>query len=92
MRDENSPERRSIFRLPGLYMWEKISGEAHTVYSMTPRPRATMVMKSCTLVTMVVAALAARGETRISAVEHIQRGYTDILGDLRRLGAAAREE
>ena len=41
---------------------------------------------------MVVAALAARGETRISAVEHIQRGYTDILGDLRRLGAMAREE
>ena len=41
---------------------------------------------------MVVAALSAEGESRISAVHHIQRGYADILGDLRQLGARAREE
>ena len=38
---------------------------------------------------LCVAALAAEGETVISQIEHIQRGYEDIAGDLRRLGADA---
>jgi len=36
---------------------------------------------------MVVAALSAEGESRVSAVEHIQRGYEDMPRDLRMLGA-----
>ncbi len=35
---------------------------------------------------LCVAALAAEGETRISAIGHIDRGYEDIAGDLRALG------
>ncbi len=40
---------------------------------------------------MVVGALAAEGESRIGSVRHIQRGYEDILRDLRLLGAQAEE-
>lgn len=36
---------------------------------------------------LLVAGLAARGETRIGDVFHIQRGYQDPVGDLRALGA-----
>lgn len=38
---------------------------------------------------LCVAALAAEGETRIFETGHIDRGYQDIAGDLRALGAAA---
>ena len=38
----------------------------------------------------VVAGLSAQGTTEISQVHHIQRGYEDILRDLRALGAEAR--
>ena len=40
---------------------------------------------------MVVGALAAEGESRIGSIRHIQRGYEDILRDLRLLGAQAEE-
>ena len=36
---------------------------------------------------LCVAALAAEGETSVSETEHIDRGYEDIAGDLRALGA-----
>ncbi len=36
---------------------------------------------------LVVAGLAARGETRVSGYEHIRRGYEDICRDLRGAGA-----
>lgn len=36
---------------------------------------------------LVVAALAAEGETVVSGVEHIDRGYEDFVGKLRALGA-----
>ena len=36
---------------------------------------------------MVVAALAAEGESRVGAIHHIRRGYEDIVRDLRMLGA-----
>ncbi|MDD6479613.1 MAG: UDP-N-acetylglucosamine 1-carboxyvinyltransferase [Oscillospiraceae bacterium] len=36
---------------------------------------------------LVIAALAAEGETKISKIEHILRGYDDIAGNLRKLGA-----
>ncbi len=36
---------------------------------------------------IMVAALAARGETTVEHIEHIKRGYPDIAADLRRLGA-----
>jgi UDP-N-acetylglucosamine 1-carboxyvinyltransferase len=36
---------------------------------------------------LVLAALAAEGETTVSAAHHVHRGYTDFAGNLRRLGA-----
>ena len=38
---------------------------------------------------MVVAALAARGVTEISGLEHLDRGYERVLAKLRALGARA---
>ena len=39
---------------------------------------------------LVVAALAAEGETEIGQVQYIERGYEDIVGKLRSLGADIR--
>ena len=36
---------------------------------------------------LVIAGLAARGQTTISGVEYIERGYEDLVGDLKRIGA-----
>lgn len=36
---------------------------------------------------MVIAGLIADGTTRVSGIRHIERGYCDIAGDLRQLGA-----
>lgn len=36
---------------------------------------------------LIVAALAAEGTSSVKGVEHINRGYVDLAGDLRRLGA-----
>ena len=36
---------------------------------------------------MIIAALAAQGTTKIEEIEHIQRGYEDIVGKFVRLGA-----
>ena len=41
---------------------------------------------------LVVAALSAQGESRVSCIHHIQRGYEDIARDLRMLGAEIREQ
>ncbi len=41
---------------------------------------------------LVTAALGARGESVVSGLEHIDRGYQDLDGDLRRLGADIRRE
>ena len=41
---------------------------------------------------MIVAALAAEGETVIEQVDHIYRGYEDIIGKLLQVGAHIREE
>ncbi len=41
---------------------------------------------------LMVAGLAAEGETRINDIQHIQRGYEDPVRDLRKLGAAIRLE
>ena len=37
---------------------------------------------------MVICGLIAKGETNISNVGHILRGYEDIVGKLRRVGAS----
>ncbi|MDO4315013.1 MAG: UDP-N-acetylglucosamine 1-carboxyvinyltransferase, partial [Oscillospiraceae bacterium] len=39
---------------------------------------------------LVIAALAARGESEISCVQYIERGYEDIVSKLRALGANIR--
>lgn len=36
---------------------------------------------------LAVAALGAEGETRLTGIQHMMRGYEDLPGDLRRLGA-----
>lgn len=41
---------------------------------------------------LVVAALAAKGETQIGAIQHIERGYEDISGVLSTLGAKITKE
>lgn len=41
---------------------------------------------------LAVAALGAEGESRVSGLEHIRRGYADLAGDLRALGAEIRQE
>ncbi len=40
---------------------------------------------------LIIAGLAAEGITRITGVNYIRRGYGDIAGDLRRLGADIRD-
>lgn len=42
--------------------------------------------------TLVLAALAAEGESRIGGIEHVRRGYEDLLGKLGAVGARVREE
>jgi len=42
--------------------------------------------------TLVLAALAATGESRIVGTEHVARGYEDIIGKLGRVGARITEE
>jgi len=41
---------------------------------------------------LVLAALQAEGETAVTGVEHIQRGYEDLTGELAQLGADIRQE
>jgi UDP-N-acetylglucosamine 1-carboxyvinyltransferase len=41
---------------------------------------------------LILLALAAKGDTEISDIYHIERGYYDIEGKLRRLGANIRRE
>ena len=36
---------------------------------------------------LVIAALAAKGESKIGGVEYINRGYYDLVGKLRAIGA-----
>ncbi len=35
---------------------------------------------------LVIAGLSAEGNTRLSGIEHIERGYVDVVGDIARLG------
>ncbi len=37
-------------------------------------------------VTMILAGMIARGQTTITNVEYIERGYEDILGKIKKLG------
>ncbi len=41
--------------------------------------------------TLVLAALAAQGESRIAGVEHVKRGYEDLVGKLSAVGARVQE-
>ena len=40
---------------------------------------------------LAVAALSAEGESRLTAIHHIKRGYEDLARDLRLLGAQVEE-
>ena len=41
---------------------------------------------------LAVAALGAEGETILSGLRHVRRGYADLPADLRALGASVTEE
>ena len=41
---------------------------------------------------LVIAGLAAQGETELTQVQYIERGYEDLVGKLRQLGADIRVE
>ena len=63
------------------------------VVTVAGRLRGTEV-RGCDLrcgAALVVAGLAARGQTRVGGLRHIRRGYDDLAGNLRRLGADIRE-
>jgi UDP-N-acetylglucosamine 1-carboxyvinyltransferase len=58
------------------------------VNSLTGAPvRATDLRAGAAL---VIAGLAAEGETEVTGVHHLDRGYADIIGKLSRLGARVR--
>ena len=40
---------------------------------------------------MIIAALSAKGKTEIEEIHHIERGYDDIVGKLRGVGADIRK-
>ena len=61
----------------------------HAVVRGVPRLQGTPVAASDIRAgaALVVAALAAHGETEIDGVHHVDRGYEDLVGKLRILGA-----
>ena len=61
---------------------------AHRKFTISPRLRYGAM--STAIVALVIAALAAQGESEISNVQYIERGYEDIIGKLRALGADIR--
>jgi UDP-N-acetylglucosamine 1-carboxyvinyltransferase len=71
----------------------KIDGHSAIVKGLSKlsgaRVMATDLRASASL---VVAALAAEGETHLSRVYHLDRGYDDLVGKLSRVGAKVRRE
>ena len=65
-----------------LYVYNSLDIHGHEVDCKDLRGGASLL----------VAALIAKGETIISNVNHIKRGYFDVLNKLRQIGAIAYEE
>lgn len=75
------------------YTEQKNDGNFHTVKVFGPRTLHNAILEISDLragATLVLAALIARGESTIYGVEHIERGYEDFDGRLRKLGADIR--
>ena len=71
----------------------QVDGKTAVVEGVERLTGATV--KACDLragAAIVIAGLAAQGVTRIQEIHHIQRGYEDMVGKLRGLGADIREE
>ena len=69
----------------------QVEGRVAVVYGV-PRLHAAQV-RSTDLrggAALVVAALGAEGESNVSGIHHVERGYQDLPGDLRLLGASVR--
>ena len=69
----------------------QVEGRVAVVYGV-PRLHAAQV-RSTDLrggAALVVAALGAEGESIVTGIHHVERGYQDLPGDLRLLGASVR--
>ena len=68
---------------------DEVDIDFHAVVRGVPRLVGTAVAASDIRAgaALVVAALAAEGETSIDGVHHVDRGYEDLVGKLRTLGA-----
>jgi len=58
-----------------------------------PTPLTGAIVKACDLragAAMIIAGLAASGETQVEDISYIERGYEDIVGKLRSVGADIR--
>ena len=78
-----------------MKMGAKIQVDGKTAVIEGVPKLAGATVKACDLragAAMVMAGLAAEGETKIREIHHIQRGYEDMVGKLRGLGADIREE
>ena len=74
-------------------------GQEGCHYVVTPNPEIVEVcrenpeaMEAVNGASLVLAGLQAEGETAVTGVEHIQRGYEDLTGELAQLGADIRQE
>jgi len=66
----------------------KIRGNRVDVSGVTPLQGATVMATDLRAsASLVIAALAAKGETNIRRIYHLDRGYEDLCGKLRLLGA-----
>lgn len=73
--------------------WGRISGCGAAPAVVTGRPLHGQRVESTDLrggAALVVAALGAEGTTQVTQLSHIRRGYQDMEGTLRQLGADIR--
>ncbi len=67
-----------------------IAGGASSPVIIGPTPFSAAVVRGTDIratAALIVAALAAEGESRVSGLSHLRRGYADLPGQLRALGA-----
>ncbi|MBQ0125939.1 MAG: UDP-N-acetylglucosamine 1-carboxyvinyltransferase [Clostridiales bacterium] len=65
----------------------KVDGRRATFYGGTLHPASVRAVDLRAGAAMIIAALAANGRTEIDDIYHVERGYSDIIGKLKSLGA-----
>ena len=76
-------------------MGARIEVQGQTAHIFGPTPLRGVPVRALDLragAALVLAALAAEGETTIEDVHHLERGYEDIVGKLTAVGASIRRE